>query len=178
MKPNKTQLVVILTFAGFASTARAQWTVYDPAVHTQQIIGTAQEIAAILRDEGVAGMPLGVDVIEMPMLRELEAAGITVTDAEVDTALREEVANGQGLVTESQAVATAEANANATATAALFTPTAVPTVDVNAVVTATATATETPAVAPPPVVITMSTGSGTLTLHCRWAWVHAARCAR
>lgn len=45
MKPHKAQLVVILTFAGFASTARAQWTVDDPAVHTQQIIGTAQEIA-------------------------------------------------------------------------------------------------------------------------------------
>ena len=40
--------------------------------------GTAQEIAAILREEGVADLPLGVDVVELPMLRELEAAGIDV----------------------------------------------------------------------------------------------------
>ena len=44
--------------------------------------GTAQQIASILKEEGVAGMPIGVDVIEMPMLRELEAAGITVNDGQ------------------------------------------------------------------------------------------------
>ena len=43
---------------------------------------TAQQIASILKEEGVAGMPIGVDVIEMPMLRELEAAGITVNDGQ------------------------------------------------------------------------------------------------
>jgi hypothetical protein len=35
----------MLLLLGIGSTASAQWTVYDPAVHTQQIIGTAQEIA-------------------------------------------------------------------------------------------------------------------------------------
>ena len=44
--------------------------------------GTAQQIASILKEEGVAGMPIGVDVIEMPMLRELEAAGISVNDGQ------------------------------------------------------------------------------------------------
>jgi Xaa-Pro dipeptidase len=44
--------------------------------------GTAEQIASILKEEGVAGMPIGVDVIEMPMLRELEAAGITVNDGQ------------------------------------------------------------------------------------------------
>ena len=44
--------------------------------------GTAQQIASILKEEGVAGMPIGVDVIEMPMLRELEAAGLTVNDGQ------------------------------------------------------------------------------------------------
>ena len=44
--------------------------------------GTAQQVASILKEEGVAGMPIGVDVIEMPMLRELEAAGITVNDGQ------------------------------------------------------------------------------------------------
>ena len=44
--------------------------------------GTAQQVASILKEEGVAGMPIGVDVIEMPMLRELEAAGISVNDGQ------------------------------------------------------------------------------------------------
>lgn len=44
--------------------------------------GTAGEIAAILREEGVADLPLGVDVIEIPMLRELERAGLTVADGQ------------------------------------------------------------------------------------------------
>jgi P-type conjugative transfer protein TrbJ len=40
------QIIVVATaILGLASTARAQWTVYDPAVHSQQIISTAQEIA-------------------------------------------------------------------------------------------------------------------------------------
>lgn len=39
-------LALLITTFGIGSiTANAQWTVYDPAVHTQQIIGTAQEIA-------------------------------------------------------------------------------------------------------------------------------------
>ena len=44
--------------------------------------GAAREIAAILRDEGVADMPLGVDIVEPPMLAALEAEGITVRDAQ------------------------------------------------------------------------------------------------
>lgn len=42
----------------------------------------AEEIAAILRDEGVADMPVGVDVTEVPFLRALEAAGLTVADGQ------------------------------------------------------------------------------------------------
>jgi Xaa-Pro dipeptidase len=42
----------------------------------------AREIAEILRTEGVAGMPLGVDIIELPMLAALEAEGLTVRDAQ------------------------------------------------------------------------------------------------
>jgi len=44
--------------------------------------GAAREIAQILRDEGVADMPLGVDIVEPPMLAALEAEGITVRDAQ------------------------------------------------------------------------------------------------
>ncbi len=52
--------------------------------------------------------------------------GISVTDEEVEEALREEVAQVQGAVTEPQATATAEAATAATATAAAFTPTPTP----------------------------------------------------
>jgi Xaa-Pro dipeptidase len=42
----------------------------------------AQEIARILRAEGSADMPLGVDVVEPPMVAALEAEGLTVRDAQ------------------------------------------------------------------------------------------------
>ena len=44
--------------------------------------GLAAEVASILREEGVAGMPLGVDLVELPMLFALQAAGITVADGQ------------------------------------------------------------------------------------------------
>jgi Xaa-Pro dipeptidase len=44
--------------------------------------GAAREIAAILRAEGVADMPLGVDLLEPPMLEALTDAGITVRDGQ------------------------------------------------------------------------------------------------
>jgi Xaa-Pro dipeptidase len=42
----------------------------------------AREIARLLRDEGVADMPLGVDIVEPPMVAALEAEGITVRDGQ------------------------------------------------------------------------------------------------
>src|SRR3712207_7634768 len=42
--------------------------------------GAAREIAPILRDEGVSGMPLGLDIVEPPMLAALQAEGIDVRD--------------------------------------------------------------------------------------------------
>jgi Xaa-Pro aminopeptidase len=42
----------------------------------------AREIARLLRDEGVADMPLGVDIVEPPMLAALEAEGISVRDGQ------------------------------------------------------------------------------------------------
>jgi len=60
---------------------------------------------------------------ELIVTREAATRGITVTDEEVAQALRDEVANGLGLVTEPQATATAVAAIDATATAAAWTPT-------------------------------------------------------
>ena len=42
----------------------------------------AQEIARILRAEGSADMPLGVDVVEPPMVAALEAEGLIIRDAQ------------------------------------------------------------------------------------------------
>jgi Xaa-Pro aminopeptidase len=42
----------------------------------------AREIKAILDEEGVGDMPLGVDVIEPPMLFELQKAGIDIRDGQ------------------------------------------------------------------------------------------------
>jgi Xaa-Pro dipeptidase len=42
----------------------------------------AREIAAILRDEGVADMPIGVDIVEPPMLAALADEGVTVRDGQ------------------------------------------------------------------------------------------------
>src|SRR5580692_8537998 len=42
----------------------------------------AEEMAAILRDAGVGKMPVGVDIIEPPMMFELEKAGLKVADGQ------------------------------------------------------------------------------------------------
>src|SRR5437879_8281873 len=41
----KKLIVLTLVTVGVATSARAQWVVYDPAVHTQQILDEAQNIA-------------------------------------------------------------------------------------------------------------------------------------
>jgi Xaa-Pro aminopeptidase len=42
----------------------------------------AREVAAILKAEGAADMPLGVDIVEPPMLEALRDAGVVVRDAQ------------------------------------------------------------------------------------------------
>ncbi|MGH9020480.1 MAG: M24 family metallopeptidase [Acidimicrobiales bacterium] len=41
-----------------------------------------REIAGLLADAGVAGQPVGVDIVELPFLFELQAAGVDVRDAQ------------------------------------------------------------------------------------------------
>jgi Xaa-Pro aminopeptidase len=53
----------------------------------------AKEIKAILEEEGVADMPVGVDVIEPPMMFELQKAGIDVRDGQQTMLLAREVKN-------------------------------------------------------------------------------------
>jgi parvulin-like peptidyl-prolyl isomerase len=92
---------------------------------------------------------LGVQVLDQMIQEEVvkqqaAARGITVTDAEIDEALREEVAAQQSTVTEPQATETAEAQVEATTTAESWTPTPTATVDASGAVTATATPFPTP----------------------------------
>jgi Xaa-Pro dipeptidase len=42
----------------------------------------AEELASILREHGVADMPIGVDIIEPPMMFELQKAGLKVADGQ------------------------------------------------------------------------------------------------
>jgi parvulin-like peptidyl-prolyl isomerase len=96
---------------------------------------------------------LGVQVLDQMIREEVvrqKAAerGITVTEEEINDALREEVAGQQGAVTVPQATSTAEAAAGATVTAESWTPTPTATVDASGAVTATATPLPTPV--PPP----------------------------
>jgi len=95
-------------------------------------------------------------IADVVIAKEAAARGITVSDEEVDQALREEVANARGLVTDSQAQATATAGVAATATAAQWTPTPTATVDPNAAITTTTPA-ATPTEPPPAAVITETT---------------------
>jgi hypothetical protein len=93
---------------------------------------------------------LGIQVLdrmidETVIKQQAAARGITVDDAEIDAALREEIANGRGAITEPQATETAEAGVNATATAAGWTPTPSPTLDVSSTITTTAGTTVTEA---------------------------------
>jgi Xaa-Pro aminopeptidase len=44
--------------------------------------GAALEVKAVLEAAGVAGMPLGLDVTELPMLFELQAVGLEVRDGQ------------------------------------------------------------------------------------------------
>jgi len=53
----------------------------------------AKEIKAILDAEGVADMPLGVDVVEPPMLFELQKVGIEVRDGQQAMLMAREVKN-------------------------------------------------------------------------------------
>ena len=74
------------------------------------------------------------DMIEDAALRiKAPEEGVAVTAEEVDETLREEVARGQGALTDPQATATADAAIEATATPESFTPTPAQSPEVDAV---------------------------------------------
>lgn len=92
---------------------------------------------------------LGIQVLdrmidEVVIEQQAAARGITVSAAEVEAALREEIANSRGALTEPQATETADAASIATVTAESWTPTPTAVLDVTGAVTATAAALPTP----------------------------------
>lgn len=90
---------------------------------------------------------------EQVILQEAAAREITVSDDDVEMALREEIARNRNAVTEPQATETTEAGIDATATATLWTPTPTPTIDASLLVTATATPFPTQGPLPTPIVL-------------------------
>src|SRR5579875_419552 len=73
------------TPAGAAATgARAGISTLRGAFHPGAGIAqeVARQVAAVLREHGLAGEPLGIDVAEMPVLAALAAEGITCVDGQ------------------------------------------------------------------------------------------------
>jgi parvulin-like peptidyl-prolyl isomerase len=99
--------------------------------YLQQRIDAAQEQMSTLDTQVLDDL-----IDDESIRREAAKNDLSVTEQEVNDAIRREVAGGMGFVTAPDATATAAAAVEATATAALFTPTPLPTA------TPTLTATE------------------------------------
>jgi len=71
--------------------------------------GLAKEVRTILVEEGVADMPLGVDLVELPMLFALQAQGITVQDGQQTILDAREIKSADEIVLLSQSAALVDA---------------------------------------------------------------------
>ena len=65
----------------------------------------AREIKAVLDDEGVGDMPVGVDIVEYPVLAELQEAGVRVGDGQQAMLRAREIKSPDEIVLLSQAAA-------------------------------------------------------------------------
>jgi len=65
----------------------------------------ALEIKSVLAEEGVGDMPLGVDIIEIPVLFELQAAGIEIRDGQQTMLDARQIKNQDEIMLLSQAAA-------------------------------------------------------------------------
>lgn len=136
---------------GNLQAQKAQLDPNDPSIqflaqYLQQRIDQIQSQVATLDTQVLD------DLIDGELIRQ-EAAknGLSVTEQEVNDAIRREVAGGAGFVTAPDATATAVAALEATATAASFTPTPLPTAMPTLTVTeAVSPTTPTPTMLPAP----------------------------
>lgn len=139
----------------YIANLQAQQAQLDPTDESSQFLAQyiQQGIDEAQRQMMTLDMQVLDDLIDEKLVRQ-EAINndLSVTEQEVNDAIRREVARGAGFVTAPDATATAAAAVEATATAAFFTPTplptATPTLTVTEVVTPT---TPTPTVPPTPV---------------------------
>jgi parvulin-like peptidyl-prolyl isomerase len=143
-----------LRMLNYIANLQAQKAQLDPADESSQFL--AQYLQQSIDQVQSQMLTLDVQVLDNLIDEELirqEAAknGLTVTEQEVDDAIRREVARGSGFVTAPDATATAAAAEEATATAAFFTPTPLPTATPTLTVTAAISpTTPTPMVSPAP----------------------------
>jgi parvulin-like peptidyl-prolyl isomerase len=135
-----------------------RWQLQNQLVQMQQLqaqfgqnifAGQITQLQSTLANPGMLGAQVLDQMIDEAVIRQQAVArGITVSDEEVEAALREEIANSRGALSEPQATETAEAAVVATSTAESWTPTPAATVDASSGITATATPFPTPE--PPP----------------------------
>jgi len=145
------QRLLILNYIANLQAQKAQ---LDPADESSQFLAQylQQSIDQVQSQMLTLDMQVLDNLIDEGLIRQ-EAAknGLSVTEQEVDDAIRREVARGAGFVTVPDATATAAAAVEATATAAFFTPTPLPTATPTLTVTAAVSpTTPTPMVSPAP----------------------------
>jgi len=138
----------------YIANLQAQKAQLDPADESSQFLAQylQQSIDQVQSQMLTLDMQVLDNLIDEELIRQ-EAAknGLSVTEQEVDDAIRREVARGAGFVTAPDATATAAAVVEATATAAFFTPTPLPTATPTLTVTAAVSpTTPTPMVSPAP----------------------------
>ena len=138
----------------YIANLQAQKARLDPADESSQFLAQylQQSIDQVQSQMLTLDMQVLDNLIDEELIRQ-EAAknGLTVTEQEIDDAIRREVARGAGFVTVPDATATAAAAVEATATAAFFTPTPLPTATPTLTVTAAVSpTTPTPMVSPAP----------------------------
>jgi parvulin-like peptidyl-prolyl isomerase len=143
-----------LLMLNYIANLQAQKAQLDPADESSQFLAQylQQSIDQVQSQMLTLDMQVLDNLIDEELIRQ-EAAknGLTVTEQEIDDAIRREVARGAGFVTVPDATATAAAAVEATATAAFFTPTPLPTATPTLTVTAAVSpTTPTPMVSPAP----------------------------
>jgi len=132
-----------LLILNYIANLQAQKAQLDPTNESSQFLAQylQQSIDEARQQMITLDMQVLDDLIDEELVRQEAAkSDLSVTEQEIDDAIRREVARGAGFVTAPDATASAVAAVEATATAAFFTPTPLPT--------ATPTLTVTEAVSP------------------------------
>jgi peptidyl-prolyl cis-trans isomerase C len=139
-------------FRNYIVNLQAQKAQLDPTNESSQFL--AQYLQQSIDEAQSQMLTLDVqvldDLIDEELIRqEAVQSNLSVTEQEVNDAIRREVARGMGFVTAPDATVTAVAAVEATETAALFTPTPLPTATPTLTVTEAVSPTTSPPTVPP-----------------------------